>query len=841
MPVGADVPERGENVKRKWIRCSLFLILLGVLAEGAAAGRGNFQRRETQTKAATGKNVATLSQLEQALLSREDLTVHLKNDIVVSRTLVVRGRKQLDGEGKYRLRRKASHGSFKGTLLQVKGTLLQLTHITVSGSGKSGGIAGDITGKLVEVDQGTLVIGEGAVLTANYNLSSYTDGGGGVTVHREGVCILESGGVVKDNLTMTGGSAIRVEEGASFVMQGGSLKDNAVVGQKDDSGFDGRGGAVHNRGTAVLSGGVISENAARGVKGTQSGYGGGIYNMGQLRIQGCAIRDNEASFAGGGIYTTGSGDVTFLEGRITGNRSPGGRGGGIYISSDSHVKITGGEIVKNQAEDGSQIFLGSVCTGGMILRNGTVQGGGEAVFCNGGTCEFRGGTIMGTGYGVYHQGGDVRMSGSPRINTMFLGDGCVIRVDGTVSGEAPCELTPRIYEQGKKLVDVSSGEEPEKVLSFFSLRKRGHYVLEAGHQGIYLQKERYRIRFEANGGSGKMNKQEILVGKREPLDSCTYWRAGYGFVGWSAEPVDSVKKESIQYRERESVRNLAEHGEEICLYALWIRRPEIACREEALVFYEEEDIPEEALFWGLTAVDELDGELTEQIEVGRIYCPNGEGGETRILTDASHLGEGEILYRVTNSFGITGEYVRKYEVQLNQAPKLVSCDRYYFTGEYTVQNADAGKEDILRTVRCTDDTDSMEELSEGLAVNWGEIDFERAGEYPVEIQVRDQFGNRFYMPPGEKKQYGRGKEGMAHFVVHIVDPVNDGTGQDEGYVRFVRPEEEKNRAEEVWEISGDAKREIRKFGRSREDPFSKETNDLFLQKFSYLRREDEDG
>lgn len=83
----------------------------------------------------------------------------------------------------------------------------------------------------------------------------------------------------------------------------------------------------------------------------------------------------------------------------------------------------------------------------------------------------------------------------------------------------------------------------------------------------------YKIKFDANGGTGKMN---ILSAKKNvctKLTSNKFKRTGYSFVGWShsadkpIEPVGEVPEEL--FKNNETVINLSDNGETITLYAVW--------------------------------------------------------------------------------------------------------------------------------------------------------------------------------------------------------------------------------------------------------------------------------
>ena len=46
----------------------------------------------------------------------------------------------------------------------------------------------------------------------------------------------------------------------------------------------------------------------------------------------------------------------------------------------------------------------------------------------------------------------------------------------------------------------------------------------------------YRVRFDADGGTGEMANQAMTYDEPEGLDSCTFSRPGHQFRGWALEP-----------------------------------------------------------------------------------------------------------------------------------------------------------------------------------------------------------------------------------------------------------------------------------------------------------------
>lgn len=837
--------------------------------------------------AAAVRHADTLRELEQALISAGDAVVDLRSDITVNKCLKVRGSKVIDGGGKYRIRRKSAQGNtYKGTLLCMQGRKLILRDVALSGSGRSPSVSGDVNGKLIEVEAGTVVLESGARLVANYNISSFTDGGGGITVHDGGTVVMKAGSSIRDNLTITGGSGIRVEAGGMFVMEGGTIAGNAVLGQREDTGFDGRGGAIHNRGVVLIRDGVIQGNMAAGYERDgmcYGGYGGAIYNQNIVTIAGGTIEDNKGTFAGGAVYTNESGILTVEGGQICGNTSPGQRGGGIYVSAAARVFIKGGRITHNTARDGTQIFVAANSTGRIHIQQGNIEGAGDAVYNNGGQLSVQGGSIRGEecalktkgnsriGGGIFEGGqysvkfedGSLAVSGDPAVESVYIRRERIIDVDEPVRLDKPCELCPEQYNEGDKLVRVCSHEKPDEVRSSFSLRKKKRFILETGIDGLYVGREKYRIVYEANGGQGSMKEQWIYMDEKALLAACTFQREEYGFAGWSKEPCTVRSPADIPYRDGAAVKNIGVHGATVHLYALWVKRPVVTSAYKEVTFYEGEYADSSVLLHGMRAVDECDGDLTAKIKVARVRLPDGTEFPfpEQLPTQDARVGEGEILYEVSNSFGIRGEYRQKYRLSANEAPHITAGDRYYFAGEYPEVLSEQAKQDIFAHIRMEDDVEDVRRLAQNRIVLWGGLDFQTEGEYEVTIRIKDQYGHRFYMGDGEERQYGTGKTCEETITVFVVKRVNDSAGRfAHGFVRFISEEyrdtlgmdsiwrtepyaaeldrtwKKRRSSGEVWVISADGRRKIKNFVRERENPFSKETNDLFFQMFSYMRK-----
>lgn len=76
----------------------------------------------------------------------------------------------------------------------------------------------------------------------------------------------------------------------------------------------------------------------------------------------------------------------------------------------------------------------------------------------------------------------------------------------------------------------------------------------------------YRVEFAANGGTGRMDAQQMIHGKAATLRHNQFERAGYVFRGWATTPGGHVV-----YADKASVKNLAGDGGTVTLYAKWAK------------------------------------------------------------------------------------------------------------------------------------------------------------------------------------------------------------------------------------------------------------------------------
>jgi uncharacterized repeat protein (TIGR02543 family) len=74
----------------------------------------------------------------------------------------------------------------------------------------------------------------------------------------------------------------------------------------------------------------------------------------------------------------------------------------------------------------------------------------------------------------------------------------------------------------------------------------------------------YRVVFDANGGEGTMDPVTLVVGDSAALPTAAFTRTGHVFQGWATSDVGEAT-----YADGATVKDLADFGESITLYAAW--------------------------------------------------------------------------------------------------------------------------------------------------------------------------------------------------------------------------------------------------------------------------------
>ena len=251
---------------------------------------------------------------------------------------------------------------------------------------------------LVTVAGGTFRMNTGSVITGNEN-DNYSMGiltSGGVYVSNRGTFVM-SGGVISGN-SAYGGGGVYVGGNSTFTMSGGAISGNIGPGFSgyviSTNGLAG-GVCVIDDGTFTMSGGVIEDNAT-------GGNGGGVLveTSGTFVMSGGAISGNSAGNSGGGVYVLGTtsyrDNFTMRGGTISGNTAR-GYGGGVYVDSYARFTKTGGTITGYNSD---QVNGNAVrdANGEILGRRGHAVGGDSRKETTAGpedNLSFSGGTASG--------------------------------------------------------------------------------------------------------------------------------------------------------------------------------------------------------------------------------------------------------------------------------------------------------------------------------------------------------------------------------------------------------------------------------------------------------------
>lgn len=180
-------------------------------------------------KAEAQIKVSTFRELRSAFGGQGEEMIELLNDVAIEGPIVIRGNKKIDGRGHILERSKEKGRVYGGCLFLVQGGNCQWENVTVSGGGRNRNIVGKVFGRLVEVRQGSMMIGEKCFFCDNINDRLAVDGGGAIQIGSKGSCTMKAG-EVRNNQNVSRGAGFLVEKGGTLTVKGGSLRNNKVTG-----------------------------------------------------------------------------------------------------------------------------------------------------------------------------------------------------------------------------------------------------------------------------------------------------------------------------------------------------------------------------------------------------------------------------------------------------------------------------------------------------------------------------------------------------------------------------------------------------------------------------------
>lgn len=454
------------------------------------------------------------------------------------------------------------------------------------------------------------------------------------------------------------------------------------------------------------------------------------------------------------------------------------------------------------------------------------------------------------------------------------------------------------YPLGYGTYQVSGSEfaknETEKEMVIPANTKDGWYLKRNGNK-IVLNQWSYTVHFLKNGGTGTMKALEVFPSRRgSEIEKVMvgFTKENCRFEGWSfrkAEYADSNSPDDfgIIYGNRYAIgaKNILTEGiykmsqsqvpanDQVYLYARWSSIPTIRVDEtvngSARDYYEGEHVPIDILRMGIHATDPEAGDISSRLKIRKITYADGtvSTGVTRLNTEQKKIGKGIMVVEVTNHRGATATAEVPFRILKNKAPELSeTSEQWRSLDEYKGFDAEALKKAVCWGITMKDDVESREELEHNYEIIEGKFDPTKEGDYTFTVQVRDQYGHRFYMNAGEKRQYGTGKTAACNVTMHMIDPVAD-LRREEGYVRAISKEyfpwtlepnsiwrtgeyydqlheilfeKDPNKEEDcqmIWRFTAEDRKKIREYTDtlSNGNIYTKEARDGFWERFSYCR------
>ena len=351
--------------------------------------------------------------------------------------------------------------------------------------------------------------------------------------------------------------------------QGGSVSTNIVDSKTVPAVPGGKGGYSYeivnlNAGdtiyVAVGCEGVEVKNSPANTTGA-GGYNGG----------GLALVDGVKNYSGsgGGATHFASSNLGELK-NYSENQSDvllvAGGGGGSYNSTAIYYYSYGGYGGGNTAGDSISYYIPEYRSG----QNPTKNSDAQFVYYQG--LRVPGANqILQTGtdytYGTFGKGVDAMtdISGTDSgAGGGWYGGNRLIKpnTDGGMAasgGSGHVNTTDSKYVEGKTI--AGNLQIPNHSGSSYMTGNSGD-----GYARVSFVNPKYKIKFDANGGTGTMADQNFVYGTAQNLRSNTFTRTNYVFDSWNTEPDGS----GTSYVNNEEVNNLTlTDGDEIKLYAQW--------------------------------------------------------------------------------------------------------------------------------------------------------------------------------------------------------------------------------------------------------------------------------
>ena len=528
--------------------------------------------------------------------------------------------------------------------------------------------------------------------------------------------------------------------------------------------------------TAFCSGNIWKNNINRHLAVDGGGAvwirkGASCYMMGGKAI--C----NENVSCGAGFRVDRGGQLIVEKGEIINNtvrgisEISGFEGLGAGIYNEGSVTIQGGSLRKNKVA--------------AYTKNGRTFGGVGGGIYNKGSCIIVGGTVQNNDASVCgsvlyaSQGSKVRLGGGV-LQTGEEGERKPVYVGGICTLEGKAGVSYVFISHTAEVEVIKGWNREQKVTIEPYAYKKGLLILQ-GAKGNFELKEKNsyflcrRGRKYYVGQKQKKQKKRITGGKRK-----------------KAKPISQL--------------------------------PVIDCQRRNLVFYENEYVSKRILCYGVTAKDRNGAALPVYVK-GKWYKDG--------WLDTERVRAGNIVYSTKDREKRTNNISIPFRVVKNKKPMVQTVRRYFFQDEMEQINDSEWSRILWEGVKVEDDHEKEAELKKETTVELRKSNKRDNKNYDVKVKVRDQYGHRYYMKEHEKRRYGKGKYRIFSIPITIVKRNGD-DGARKSYVEFISPSKD-TEVEEMWHFTYQDIKEIQRFMTTRDNPFSKETNQEFYQKYQKFR------
>ncbi|WP_407435561.1 leucine-rich repeat protein [Treponema sp.] len=375
-----------------------------------------------------------ISYINERGSSSNDFTISVSGDVECNteislatskaKTLTIKGKSGSNANDKL-------NGKSNGRVLKLNtGISVTIENLTITGGSVTGENGGGI-----DLEKGTLKLGEGAKITGNKAALSNSAGGkgGGIYVASGAKLFMYETAMIGDGIKYTATSSTLTSSGttgcANAAVSGGGIYNNGGEVYIGYEALDGSTLVKHD----MDSRSGVCRNYAYG----DNGAGGGIYNQGTLYIASGFVSYNQSPANGGGIYTAGTDQVTATftveAPKVTNNNrfvmygNKADQGGAVYNEKFSTVNMSTCQIGTSTEKDRNTAST----KGGAIYQNGIFN-------------------ISGAAY-IY--------PGSEKLNDVYLTKYNVINISGTLTtfdNIVVATITPNEYKRGTKIVTSDS-------------------------------------------------------------------------------------------------------------------------------------------------------------------------------------------------------------------------------------------------------------------------------------------------------------------------------------------------------------------------------------------------